>query len=233
MTNGGILDIDALSGLELGNRHPYDAVVLDVMLPGIDGLDVCRRLRREGGLTAPVLMLTARDTLADKLSGFESGADDYLVKPFDLEELEARLRSLIRRHRGTLGGETLSVGDLVVDLRTHEVTRNGSPVTVTPIGLKILVELMRRSPRLVERAAIERVIWGDEPPEAVHANLDWRQGGCVPVWAYPRGSTVAGCRQRASGLLRSATGSGGLCIRRRTSSAQRSHPGAGGGSLEP
>lgn len=157
---------DGTEGLRLGCEHRYDAVVLDVMLPGIDGLDVCRRLRDDGGVAAPVLMLTARDTLADKLSGFASGADDYLVKPFDLEELEARLHSLIRRHRGEVGAEMLRVADLALDLTTHKLTRGGLDITVTPIGLKILTELMRQSPRVVERATIERLIWGDMPPDS-------------------------------------------------------------------
>lgn len=157
---------DGAEGLRLGCEHPYDAVVLDVMLPRIDGLDVCRRLREEGGVAVPVLMLTARDTLEDKLSGFASGADDYLVKPFDLEELEARLRSLIRRNQRNAAGDTLRVGDLLLDLSAHRVTRGGRDVTVTPIGLKILTELMRQSPSVVDRATIERVIWGDEPPDS-------------------------------------------------------------------
>jgi DNA-binding response OmpR family regulator len=136
------------------------------MLPGIDGLDVCRRLRDESLTDVPVLMLTARDTLADKLSGFDHGADDYLVKPFDLEELEARLAALIRRHKRAVSRGQLQVGGLLLDAETLQVTRDGIELTVTPIGLKILDLLMRASPRVVQRRDIEREIWGDVPPDS-------------------------------------------------------------------
>ena len=157
---------DGRAGLHLGLANRYDAVVLDVMLPGIDGLELCRRLREEGRFAAPVLMLTARDTLADKLAGFDSGADDYLVKPFDLAELEARLRALLRRARGGMQGEMLQVDDLRFDTRTLKVTRAGSELVLTPIGLKILKVLMQQSPAVVDRCLIERAIWGDLPPDS-------------------------------------------------------------------
>ncbi|MGE0487396.1 MAG: response regulator transcription factor [Gammaproteobacteria bacterium] len=156
---------DGHTGLRLGADNSYDAVVLDLMLPGLDGLDVCRGLR-EARVDVPLLMLTARDTLADKLSGFECGADDYLVKPFDLEELEARLRALIRRRAGTAQGDVLEVGDLRLDLRRHSVARAGRELTLTPIGFKILTLLMQESPRVVDRRTIERAVWGDVPPDS-------------------------------------------------------------------
>ena len=157
---------DGVSGLRLGENNDYDAIVLDVMLPGIDGLDVCRRLRQESLNDVPVLMLTARDTLSDKLSGFEHGADDYLVKPFDLEELEARLTALIRRHTRSISNDHLNVAGLSFDATTLRVTRNGAQLTVNPIGLKILGLLMRRSPSVVLRSDIEREIWGNLPPDS-------------------------------------------------------------------
>ena len=157
---------DGRAGLRLGLANRYDAVVLDVMLPGIDGLELCRRLREEARLAVPVLMLTARDTLADKLAGFDSGADDYLVKPFDLAELEARLRALLRRAWGHVQGETLQVDDLSFDTRTLKVTRASSELVLTPIGLKILKVLMQQSPAVVDRRVIERAIWGDLPPDS-------------------------------------------------------------------
>ncbi len=157
---------DGIAGFDLGTSNDYDAIVLDVMLPGIDGLDVCRRLRDESSKDVPVLMLTARDTLADKLSGFEHGADDYLVKPFALEELEARLAALIRRHKGTVSHGPLKVGGLFVDAATMRVTRDDIDIPVTPIGLKILLTLMRASPRVVARSEIERQLWGDLPPDS-------------------------------------------------------------------
>lgn len=157
---------DGRAGLRLGLVNRYDAVVLDVMLPGIDGLELCRRLRSEAQMLAPVLMLTARDTLADKLAGFEHGADDYLIKPFDLAELEARLHALLRRARGGVQGEILHVADLVFDIRTMKVTRAGTELVLTPIGLKILKVLMLQSPAVVDRGLIERAVWGDLPPDS-------------------------------------------------------------------
>ena len=157
---------DGVTGLHLGIQNDYDAVVLDLMLPGIDGLDVCRRLRKDAHVDAPVLMLTARDTLEDKLVGFDSGADDYLVKPFDLEELEARICSLIRRRRGGVAREVLRVGGLTLDLQTLKVMREEREITVSPIGMKILKVLMQQSPKIVDRWAIARAIWGDLPPDS-------------------------------------------------------------------
>ncbi|MFP6682656.1 MAG: response regulator transcription factor [Gammaproteobacteria bacterium] len=157
---------DGVSGLRLSENNDYDAIVLDVMLPGIDGLDVCRRLRQESLNDVPVLMLTARDTLSDKLSGFEHGADDYLVKPFDLEELEARLTALIRRQTRSIPKDHLEVAGLSFDATTLLVTRDGVELTINPIGLKILGLLMRRSPSVVLRRDIEREIWGNLPPDS-------------------------------------------------------------------
>ena len=156
---------DGVTGLRLATDNTYDALVLDLMLPGMDGLDVCRRLRA-ARVDTPLLMLTARDTLADKLSGFECGADDYLVKPFDLEELAARLTALLRRRRGARNGDELRIGELSVDLGSLKVSRGGNEITLTPIGFKILSLLMQESPRVVERRAIERAIWGDVPPDS-------------------------------------------------------------------
>lgn len=157
---------DGMSGLRLGTENSYDAIVLDVMLPGIDGLNVCQRLRSEARKNVPVLMLTARDTLADKLTGFDHGADDYLVKPFDLEELEARIAALIRRDKRSVASEHLQVGGLRFDAQTMRVVRDGIEITLTPIGLKILQLLMRAAPRVVSRDEIEREVWGDLPPDS-------------------------------------------------------------------
>ncbi|HEC16722.1 MAG TPA: response regulator transcription factor [Sedimenticola sp.] len=153
------------SGLDFAGRNAYDAIVLDLMLPNVDGLDVCRSLR-EGGNSVPVLMLTARDTLEDKLEGFSCGADDYLVKPFALQELEARLLSLVRRARGEQGRRRLSVGDLVFDPDTLRVERAGRAISLPPIPLKILSILLQQSPRVVPRHEIERRIWGDDCPDS-------------------------------------------------------------------
>jgi DNA-binding response OmpR family regulator len=148
---------DGVSGLHLAVSNSYDVMVLDLMLPGLDGLEVCRKLRKEAKKSTPVLMLTARDTLEDKLVGLEAGADDYLVKPFEVRELEARLRALIRRDRRQVSTEVLTVGDMTLDTATLRLTRE---------GLKLLAILMRESPRVVSRRDIEREIWGDTLPDS-------------------------------------------------------------------
>jgi DNA-binding response OmpR family regulator len=157
---------DGLTGLHLAVSNSYDVIVLDLMLPGVDGLEVCRKLRAEAKKSTPVLMLTARDTLEDKLVGLDAGADDYLVKPFEIRELEARVRALIRRDRRQVSAEVLQVGDLVLDTATLRLTRAGQELTVSPIGLKLLGILMRESPRVVSRRDIEREVWGDLLPDS-------------------------------------------------------------------
>ena len=154
---------DGASGLHLALVEDLDAIVLDLMLPGIDGLELCRRFRQEARRDTPVLMLTARDTLTDKLVGFEVGADDYLVKPFSLQELEARLQALVRRGRAPTHG-VLKVGDLTLDLDTLEASRAGQRLSLTPIGIRLLSLLMRESPRLVTRGRILREVWDEAPP---------------------------------------------------------------------
>ncbi len=153
--------LDGLGGLHLAATQRYDAIVLDLALPGIDGLELCRRLRQDAASTVPILMLTARDTLEDKLRGFEAGADDYLIKPFDLPELEARLLALWRRAQGHTGPR-LQVADLVLDTDTLTLSRGEQALVLNPLRLRILTLLMRASPRVVTRAQIEQAIWGDE-----------------------------------------------------------------------
>jgi len=157
---------DGAEGFRLATENSYDVIVLDLMLPRMDGLEVCRRLRSEAKVATPVLMLTARDTLDDKVRGLEAGGDDYLVKPFAIQELEARIRALIRRDRRQVSSEVLKVGDLILDTATLRVTRGGRDLTVSPIGLKLLAILMRESPRVVSRRDIEREIWGDALPDS-------------------------------------------------------------------
>ena len=157
---------DGKTGLHLASTNSYDVVVLDVMLPALSGLEVCRRLRGEVKNSVPVLMLTACDTLEDKLTGLESGADDYLVKPFSVRELEARLRALIRRDRRQLPNVPITVGDMVFDPDILQVTRANQRLIVPPVGLKLLSILMRESPNVVSHRAIELEIWGDALPES-------------------------------------------------------------------
>jgi len=157
---------DGITGLHLAVTNPYDVIVLDIMLPGLDGLSVCRTLREEARNDTPLLMLTARDTLDDKITGLSAGADDYLVKPFEVRELEARLRTLLRRHRGAVAREVHTVEDLTLDTATLQVTRGGQSLALTPIGLKLLTALMRASPRVVSRQQLEREVWGDLLPDS-------------------------------------------------------------------
>lgn len=157
---------DGVTGLHLAVTNDYDAIVLDIMLPGIDGLEMCAKLRQEARRDTPVVMLTARDTLEDIVTGLDGGADDYLVKPFDMVELEARLRAVIRRHRGATNPELHRVGDLEFDTGTLVARRGGADLALTPIGLRLLTVLLRASPRVVTRAELEREIWGDGLPDS-------------------------------------------------------------------
>ncbi|MES1945372.1 two component transcriptional regulator [Salinisphaera sp. PC39] len=142
----------------------YDAVVLDLMLPGIDGLQLARWLREERQDNTPMLILTARDTLEDKLAGFSAGADDYLVKPFSLLELQARLQALLQRGRRAAG--ELRVADLCLDLDTLEARRGERRLQLTPSCRQLLTVLLRESPGVVSRAALTRMLWGDTPPDS-------------------------------------------------------------------
>ena len=157
---------DGLCGLHLATTQQYDAIILDVMLPGIDGLEICRRLRQDLHLATPILMLTARDQLQDKLTGFQQGADDYLVKPFDMPELEARMVALIRRERGELDEAVYSIHDLSLNTRTMQVVRKDHVIHLSPTCLRILRILMRESPSLVTREQLEHELWGELTPDS-------------------------------------------------------------------
>ena len=156
---------DGVTGLHLAVVNDFDAIVLDLALPGMDGLELCRKLRGDAGKDTPVLMLTARDRLQDKLSGFETGADDYMVKPFELQEVEARLKVLASRGRRRVRRQ-LQVGDLVFNLDTLAVVRRGVDIYLNPIGLKLLQSLMEASPNVVSRNDLEMEVWGEEMPDS-------------------------------------------------------------------
>lgn len=156
---------DGLSGLHFAASKAFDAIVLDLGLPGIDGVELCRRLREEG-LATPILMLTARGELNDKVLGLEAGADDYLVKPLSLRELEARLRAQVRRAAGGLEQQRLQVGDLLLDERTRQVSRQGRRIALAPLDYQLLRLLMRASPAVLPRERLESLLWGDDPPDS-------------------------------------------------------------------
>jgi len=155
---------DGMTGLHLARSETFDVIVLDVLLPRLDGLAFCKQLREDHGTQTPIIMMTARDELNDKLAGFESGADDYLVKPFDLPELVARIASVVRRNQRVVANEKLEIGDLSLDTGTQEVRRGSQSLSLSPTGFRILHVLMKRTPNLVTRDELEHAQWGDEPP---------------------------------------------------------------------
>ena len=158
---------DGITGMHLALVNEYDAIVLDLMLPGMDGVTLCRKLREEGGKDTPVLMITARDSLEDKIAGLEAGADDYLVKPAELREVELRLRVLFRRGGDhTQKQKKMTIEDLSLDPFTCSVRRGSKAIDLPPIPYKILEILMARSPQVVNREDIEHVVWGEGRPDS-------------------------------------------------------------------
>lgn len=157
---------DGESGLGLLAINRYDAIVLDWMMPRMDGMTMLARLRGQMKSRIPVIVLTAKDQVEDKIHGFLTGADDYLVKPVALAELEIRLRVLVQRASGALAeSQVLSVADLRFDLATLDVTRAGKVLAMTPVRRQLLELLMRRSPGLVRREELETLIWKDDIPD--------------------------------------------------------------------
>mgnify|MGYP006148729379 CR=1 FL=1 len=151
-------------GLSLAQSQKFDCIILDIMLPGIDGISLCQQLRAEGNNT-PIIMLTARDTNSDMLLGLRQGADDYIVKPFNLELLEARMHSVIRRHSGAGFVTQMTCGPITLDVHTHQVWRGKEEIKLTPIGFKILSLLVKNSPNLVTRQEIESALWSEDLPD--------------------------------------------------------------------
>ncbi len=156
---------DGRRGLALATAQHYDAIVLDVNLPGMDGYEVATQIRAQGHDT-PIVMLTARDALEDKLEGFARGADDYLVKPFAPPELLARITALVKRQRGEIANKRLVLGSITLDPAQRQVWRNEQIVELSPTGFRILRILMRESPAIVARDSIESELWGDDVPDS-------------------------------------------------------------------
>lgn len=157
---------NGLTGLHLAATQEWDVIVLDLGLPGLNGLALCDKLRNQALRDTPVLMVTARDSLNNKLEGFNHGADDYIVKPFALAEVEARLIALHRRHRGHVVESTLRVADIVLDTRTLRVERGGRPLRLSPKCLRILEVFMREPNRVFTRAQLEAAAWGGMQPDS-------------------------------------------------------------------
>lgn len=182
-------------GLALASENDYDVIVLDVMLPGLNGLELCQKLRTELGKATPVLMLTARDSLPDKVAGFDSGADDYLVKPFSLVELEVRLKALVRRSAAAHAVHaTMRFGELSFDPDTQEAARAGVPVQLTRTGYTLLRCLLAAAPRIVTRETLEQAVWGDDRPDsdALRTHIHALRQAIDKPFATPMLQTVAG-----------------------------------------
>lgn len=156
---------DGLLGRQLALSQFYDVIILDWMLPKRSGLEVCADLRAQADRHLPILMLTARDTLQDKLHGFAHGADDYLTKPFALEELHARCLALSQRHR-LQQPRQLQIGSLCIERQQQTVTRHDKPLKLQQIGYQILLALAEAHPRVVTRSELIERIWGDDAPDS-------------------------------------------------------------------
>lgn len=180
-------------GLELALANTYDVIVLDLMLPGMDGLEVCRLLRRKSPRHVPVLMLTARDTTADKIRGFELGADDYLTKPFVLEELEMRCMALSRRHLLN-ADHRIKLGPLEIDRQRKTILRDGRTIDLKQVGYQIIETLAEAYPQVVTRSELTRKIWGDEPTEsdALRSHIYQLRAALDKPFAKPILKTVHG-----------------------------------------
>lgn len=189
---------DGVTGLHLAVTEPFDAIVLDLGLPGMDGLKLCQKLRTEAQVETPVLMLTARDTLQDKLKGFEHGADDYLVKPFALKELEARLTALHKRSSRRVTTKTLVAGDLTLDPRRFEIRFAGADVKLPPKCIRLLELLMSEPGRVFSRAELEHAVWGDaqETSDTLRSHMHLLRRALVEAGHYDPIDTVHGLGYR-------------------------------------
>jgi DNA-binding response OmpR family regulator len=165
---------DGEAGLAAGRAEGPDLVVLDVMLPRLDGLTVCRILRRESGV--PIILLTARGSEADKIIGLETGADDYIVKPFSLGEFLARVRASLRRGAASQAGDVLTAGELRLDLAARRATRAGQPIGLTPREFDLLALLMRHRGAVMSRGLLLSRLWGDDyvgDDRTVDVHIHW------------------------------------------------------------
>lgn len=156
---------DGEEGLFKAQQEQYEIIILDIILPKVDGLTICKKLRA-GGKTMPIIMLTARDSVEDRVKGLDAGADDYLTKPFSFAELLARVRALTRRHKGT-SAEKLKAGDLTLDPGSFEVERAGKRITLSATEFKLLKYLLANAGRVVSKILILENVWGyDFSPES-------------------------------------------------------------------
>jgi len=192
---GHIFDfaMDGGQGIELVLSQYYDLVILDLNLPVMDGLEICQQIRDKADRHIPIIMLTARDTVEDKVSGFHVGADDYLTKPFSLQELEVRCLALSRRHL-LQTNSTLDLGPLSIDRKRKLATRNGQRLELSSMGLKILTILAEAYPQVVSRSELTHKLWGDEPTEsdAIRSHIYQLRAVLDKPYEYPLLKTVFG-----------------------------------------
>lgn len=154
---------NGVSGISLLEQNRFDVLLLDLNLPRLDGLSVCEQVRAKGD-DLPILMLTARDQLSDKLAGFNVGTDDYLVKPFELDELVVRIQALAKRRSGQV--QRLKFADLEMDLKQKTVTRQNQPLKLSPTCWRLLEVLLRAAPDVVARDKLEHAVWGEDLPDS-------------------------------------------------------------------
>jgi DNA-binding response OmpR family regulator len=194
--------MDGITGLHLAVTQPIDVIILDIMLPGMDGMTLCRQFREKTETPIPVLMLTAKDTLEDKLEGFDAGADDYLLKPFALQELEARLQALVRRSRQD-APRAITAGAISVDVGRRRVTVKGEEVRLNRTCFRILVELLRSAPDVVTREDLEHLLWGDTRPasDALRSHIYALRRAIDPSDGDSQIETVTGVGFRLRGAL--------------------------------
>jgi len=180
-------------GLDLALENYYDLIILDLNLPVMDGLEVCQQIRAKSARHMPILMLTARDSIEDKVSGFTAGADDYLTKPFSLQELEVRCLALSRRHL-LQTNDILTLGCLSVDRKRQQATRDGKVLNLHAMGFRILTELAEAYPQVVSRSVLSQKIWGDEPTEsdAMRSHIYQLRNVLDKPFDYPILKTVHG-----------------------------------------
>lgn len=185
--------LDGLTGLHLAASKPFDAIILDIMLPGVDGNQICHSLRQHSRSEVAIVMLSARDELSDRLTGFKAGADDYITKPFAMAELLARIKAVVSR-RTRKGSRVLEVADLRFDLDTLEVSRNRTLLRLNPTNMKLLEILMRKSPNIVQRRELEEVLWGRDVPssDSLRSNIHMMRRTIDKAFATPLLHTVHG-----------------------------------------
>ena len=191
---------DGLIGLDCATRERYDCIILDISLPRLSGIQLCERIRSLGFSRVPILMLTAMGALSYKEEAFSAGADDYLVKPFALKELELRLTALARRSAETRAGKQLRVGDLTYDVMTQDIRRGEQAIALAATPRLILELLMRNTHRVVSKQEIEQVVWGDEPPsgDLVRIHIHTLREAIDKPFTRPLLRTVRGVGYRLS-----------------------------------